>query len=157
MAEWREVTSTPIDATLASSLQSLAECQLQSQTSRAGALDAGAVGLMGVEGAIAASIAGARSLTAPEIVAFALLCAAFAIVATALLMRDGDDIGPAVTEVMACRGGRSDHDLVCDLLDDLALRVLANRHALDRKEPRLANALVLTLIAVLVELVGQIY
>jgi hypothetical protein len=149
--------ATPIDPTLASSLQSLAECQIQSQISRAAALDAGAVGLMGVDAAIAASVIDLRSAMQLWLLALALLCTAFSVLSTALLMQGGDDVGPLVTEVIARRGVRSDQDLACDLLHDLADRILANRRALDRKEPRLTAALVLTLIAVLVELAGQLH
>lgn len=82
---------------------------------------------------------------------------AFAVLSTAVLMQGGDDVGPLVTEVIARRGARSDQELVRDLLHDLADRILANRRALDRKEPRLTTALVLTLFAILVELAGQLH
>ncbi len=90
------------------------------------------------------------------LLALALLCIAFGTVSTALLMQGADDIGPAVTEVIARRGARSDQDPVRDLIHDLAGRVVANRRAPDHKEPRLTAGLVLTLLAILIELVGQI-
>jgi hypothetical protein len=142
---------------LASSLQSLAECQLQIQTSRAGSLDAGVVGLMGVDAAIAASIVGVHGATDLWATALVLICASFARVSTALLIQGADGIGPSIAEVIARRDAGADHEFVRDILDDLSACVLANRRALDRKEPRLANALVLTLIAVLVELASQIH
>lgn len=145
-----------IDATLASSLQSLAQCQLQAQTSRTAALDAGAVGLMGVDAAIAASMGSVPAATGVWIVAFSLVWASFAVIATALLIQGADDIGPMVGEVLARRVYLPDRDLVGDLLDDLAARVTANRRSLEQKEPRLTNGLLLTLMAVLVELVGLI-
>lgn len=151
------MTKTPIDATLASSLQSLAECQLQIQTSRAAALDAGAVGLMGVDAAIAASIAVAHGTTDLSVVALALTCVSFVALSSALLMQDANGIGPCIAEVIDNLGNDSDGNPVRAILDDLAGCVLANRRALRRKEPRLANALVLTLAAVLVELAGQIH
>lgn len=151
------MTKTPIDATLAASLQSLAECQLQIQTSRAAALDAGAVGLMGVNAAIAASIAVVHGTTGLSIVALVLTCISFVALSSALLMQDANGIGPCITEVIVNLGEDSDSNPVRAILDDLAGCVLANRRALRRKEPRLANALVLTLVAVLVELAGQIH
>jgi hypothetical protein len=62
-----------------------------------------------------------------------------------------------VPEVVARRGVRLDQDLVRDLVHDLADRILTNRRALDRKEPRFTAALILTLIAVVVELAGQVH
>ncbi len=151
------MVKTPLDPALASSLQSLAECQLQSQISRAAALDAGAVGVMGIDAVIATSVVGVRSVTQLWLFALALLCVSFGIVATALLVQGGDDMGPMVPEVVARRGVRLDQDLVRDLVHDLADRILTNRRALDRKEPRFTAALILTLIAVVVELAGQVH
>jgi hypothetical protein len=151
------VSKTPIGATLASSLQSLAECRLQIQTSRAAALYAGAVGLMGVDVTVAALIVAVRGATDLWLLALAGTCVAFAGASTALLMRDAGHIGPSIAEVMARWDAGSDHDLVREILDDLSARVLANQQALGRKEPRLANALMLTLVAVLVELASQLH
>ncbi len=147
----------PIPSELVGSLQSLAECQLQSQTSRSAALDAVAGGVMGVDVAIAASVLGVRSALHLWVVALALLCASFATVAVALLMRSGDGMGPMVMEVLANRGSRSVQDLERELLEDLAAQVAVNRRTLDRKEPRIVAALVLNLLAVAVELAGQVH
>lgn len=149
--------STPLDATLAHSLQSLAESQLQSQLSRRAALDATAAAIMGLDAVIAAAIGGVGAQNGLSTAAVALLGLSFSIVATVLLTRGADDMGPLVTEVMARRSARSDQELVVDLLDDLAARIAANQLALSRKEPRITAGLVLTLIGVLAVIVGQLH
>lgn len=156
LAEWEEVTRTPMNETLTSSLQSLAQCQLQIQVSRAAGLDASAVGTMGVDAAIAASLIGAGSPTLPTLAALVLLCVSFAVVSIVLLMEEADDVGPRVGAVIARREDRLDEELVQDVLHDLAHRVTANQRALECKEPQLAAALLLTLLSVFLALVGQI-
>ncbi len=148
---------TPIDATLASSLQSLAECQLQIQTSRASALDAGVVGLMGVDAAIAASIVGVHGVTDLWIIALVLICASFAGVSTALLIQVQTESGH-----LSLKSSRDEMPVpitsscVASLMISLLLYSPTGVRLTGRSR-RLANALVLTLIAVLVELASQIH
>lgn len=146
-----------ISSTLAAALQSLAECQLQAQTSRSGALDAGAAGVMGVDSAIAASVLALRSAGHLWIAALALLLLSLVLAASSLLMEGADHIGPMVDEIIADCEDRSSRDLEGDLLRDLAARVTTNQAALARKEPRLVLALAVMLLAIVVEIAVQVH
>lgn len=145
-----------ITPTLAAALQSMTESQLQSQTSRSAALDAGAVGLMGVDAAVAAVVLGVRSADHLWVAALVLLGVSLTVAALALVMSGADDIGPMAAEIIAGREGRTDDDVERELLEDLAARVAANQCALERKEPRVVAALASMLIAVLIALAGQL-
>jgi hypothetical protein len=153
----RQMRDRPIQPRLAAALQSLAECQLQSQTSRSAALDTAAAGVMSVDAAIAASVLAIRSAHHLWVAALTLLVFSLAVSASALIIASANDIGPTVEAIIVNRDRRSASDLEHRLLDDLARRVTANQQALARKEPRLLSALATMLLAIFVELAGQIH
>lgn len=147
----------PISSSLAASLQSLAQCQLQGQMSRSVALDGGAIGVMGVDAALAAVVIGLPYTHRLGLFALVLLNISLVIAMAALLTVGATDMGPAIGEVLSDRSHRSGDDIERNLLEDLASRVAVNQSALDRKERRLTAALALILVAIACELVWQLH
>jgi hypothetical protein len=143
-----------ITPSLANSLRSLAENQLQTQTSRSGALDAGAVGLVSACAAIAAIVLNARSAHHFWIAALALLALSLGLAVRGLLLPGADQTGPPVEGVLNARQTFDDKDLEEGLLIDLATETSANRQALTRKDLLLARALILLVLAIALELAG---
>ncbi len=142
---------------LADALRSLAESQLQTQISQSAALDARALGVMGVNAAIAAIILSAHSAYHLWIAALALLGASLALAVRALLLTGAERLGPLVGRVLVDRQAHGDRRLEQWLLEDLAADMLINRNALARKAPWITGAFALMALAILVELAGRIH
>jgi len=139
---------------LADRLCSLAESQLQTQVSRSGTLDVSALGVVSACAAIAAIVLGIRSAHHLWIAALVLLVLAFCLAARALLLPGAKQIGPFVADMLDARETRNDEDLEEKLLRDLATETLANEQALTRKDPLLAAAVTLLVLAIALELAG---
>jgi hypothetical protein len=139
---------------LADGLRSLAECQLQTQAARSASVDAGALGVVSACAAIAALILSARSVHHLWIAALVLLGLSAGLAVRALLVRGAEEIGPLVTDMLDARARNDDAFLEAVLLEDLAAETLANNQALARKDPLLAWAVALLVLAVVLELAG---
>jgi len=133
----------PVTPTLANALRSLAESQLQVQASRSATLDAGAIGVMAIDVAVAAIALVARSGQPPRGIVLVLLGLSAGLAARALFLDGTPHLGPSVTHVIAAHRTHSNRALENSILLDLAADVHANRHALARKAPWLMRAFVL--------------
>lgn len=139
---------------LADRLCSLAESQLQTQVSRSGTLDAGALGVMAVDAAIGAIVIGTRGAYDLWIGGLALLGLSLGLAVRALLLAGAKQNGPLVADMLDARARNDDAYLEDILLKDLATETLANEQALTRKDPLLAWALALLVLAIGLELAG---
>lgn len=86
--------------------------------------------------------------------ALALLWLSLGVAVRALLLPGAEQIGPLVADMLDARETRDDEDLEETLLDDLATETLANEQALARKDPLLAGAVTLLVLAIVLELAG---
>jgi hypothetical protein len=148
------MSTKAITPRLADRLCSLAEGQLQTQVSRSGTLDASALGVVSACVAVAAIVLGVRSTHHLWIGALVLLAVSIGVAVRALFLPGAKQIGPLVADVLDARQARDDEDLEQTLLDDLATETLANQHALRRKNLLLTEAVVLFVLAIVLELVG---
>jgi hypothetical protein len=139
---------------LADRLCSLAESQLQTQVSRSGTLDAGALGVMAVDAAIGAIVIGTRGAYDLWIGGLALLGLSLGLAVRALLLAGAKQNGPLVADMLDARARNDDVYLEDILLKDLATETLANEQALTRKDPLLAWAVALLVLAIGLELAG---
>jgi len=139
---------------LADGLRSLAESQLQTQVSRSGALDAGALGVVSACAAIAAIILNVRSADHLWIAALALLGLSVSLAVRALFLPGAEQTGPLVKDMLDDRANLDDKDLEESLLEDLATHTFNNKRALARKDPLLARALAFLILAIVLELAG---
>jgi hypothetical protein len=139
---------------LADGLRSLAESQLQTQVSRSGTLDVGALGVVSACAAIAAIVLGVRSAHHLWIAALVLLFLSLGLAVYALLLPGAEQNGPSVTEMLDARASNDDETVEETLLEDLAAETFANERALARKDPLLARAVTLLVLAIMLELAG---
>lgn len=137
-------------------MRSLAVSQLQTQVSRSAALDAGALGVMTVDAAIASIILNIGATHQLWIPAMALLGLSLGWAIRALRLEGAEQTGPLITAVLEARGTGKDRQLEELLLEDLAADMLANRRALARKAPLFTRAQTLLVLAVIVELAGLV-
>jgi hypothetical protein len=132
----------------------LAVSQLQTQMSRSGTLDAGALGLVSACAAIAAIVLGVRSAHHLWIAAIVLLVLALGLALRALRLPGAEENGPSVLEMLDARAGNDDEIIEDDLLKDLAEDVHTNERTLARKDRLLARAVTLLVLAIVLELAG---
>jgi hypothetical protein len=148
------MSTKAITPRLADRLCSLAESQLQIQAARSASVDAGALGVVSACAAIAALILSARSAHHLWIAALTLLAVSAGLAIRALVLRGAREVGPLVSDMLDARETRDDEDLEGTLLKDFATETLANEQALARKDPLLARAVALLVLAVILELAG---
>lgn len=141
---------------LADRLSSLAESQLQIQMSRSAALDAGALGVMGVDVAVAAIILAVGSADYLWVAALLLLCISLGVAIRVLRLAGAEQTGPLVANVLAERDSYEDGKLEESVLERLAAETLGNRRALTRKAPLLDRALISLVLAIAVEMAGRV-
>ncbi len=141
---------------LANSLRSLAESQLQTQVTRSGTFDLGALGVVSVCAAIATIVLTVRSAHNFWIAALVLLLLALALglAVRVLLLPGAAQIGPPVAGLLDARTTDDDETIEEWLLEDLASESLANERALARKDPLLVGAVTLLVLAIALELTG---
>ncbi len=141
----------------AAALRSLAETQLQMQASRSGTLDARAVGVIGVDVAIASIIVGPGLGQGLRAVVLAMLAISAGLAGRSVSLGGSEGIGPSVVELLASTAIDDREALEGSLLNSLAADVRANDQALSRKAPRLTAAFVLLAFTVGIVLIGGIY
>ncbi len=147
-----EISTKAIAPRLADRLCSLAEGQLQTQVSRSGTLDASALGVVSACAAIAAIVLGVRSAHHLWIAALVLLGLSLGLAVYALLLPGAEQNGPSVTEMLDARARNDDETVEETLLEDLAAETFTNERALARKDPPLAWAVALLVLAIVLEL-----
>lgn len=151
------MSTKEITSELADGLRSLAESQLQIQASRSAALDAGALGVVSVDVAVAALILTARPAHHLWIVALILLALSLGLAVHTLLLTGTQETGPLVAYVLAERETRDDDILEESLLEDLAANTLANTQTLAHRGSLFSRALVLLVLTIVVELAGRLH
>ncbi len=144
----------PITPRLADRFCLLAASQLQAQMSRSGTLDTSALGVVSACAAIAAIVLGVRSAHHLWIAALLLLVLALGLALRALRLPGAKRNGPSVLEMLDARASNDDETIEDDLLNDLAEAVQSNEETLDRKDLLLARAVMLLVLAILLELAG---
>jgi hypothetical protein len=141
---------------LVGELCSLAERQLQMQTSRSATLDTGALGLMALDAALAAIVIGAEGAYGLWITALVLLGLSFALAIRALRLRGAKETGPSVARLCKEREIHDEHELRESLLEELTAEIRINDHALARKARLFDRALTMLVFAILIDLVGRL-
>jgi hypothetical protein len=104
--------------------------------------------------AIAAIILNVRSAYHLWIAALALLGLSLGLGVRALLLQGAEEIGPLLADMLDDRATYDDETIEEALLKDLSTETLANEQALARKDPLLAGAVTLLVIAILLEFAG---
>jgi hypothetical protein len=137
-------------------LRSLAEGQLQTQVSRSGTLDAGALGVVSACTAVAAIVLGIRSAHHLWIAALILLVLSLGLAVRALRLPGAEQTGPLVAEILEARRANDDDTIEEQLLDDLAHETFANENALARKDPLMTSAVTCLILGIVVELAAQV-
>jgi hypothetical protein len=146
--------SKPITPRLADRFCLLAVSQLQTQMSRSGTLDTGALGVVSACAAIAAIVLGFKSAHHLWIAALVLLVMALGVALRGLRLPGAKRNGPSVLEMLVAREGNDDKSIEDDLLKYLAEDVQINERTLARKDRLLAWAVALLVLAIVLELAG---
>jgi hypothetical protein len=137
-------------------LRSLAQAQLQMQASRAASLDARAIGVMGIDTALATIIGSAPLVDTPQTAALTMLCMSAALALRCLLLDIGERMGPSPASLLAKRELYGSIALERLILTSMAADLRINRHILARKVPRLTGAFVFLALAVACALAGSV-
>lgn len=139
-------------------LRSLAEVQLQMQVARLATLDAQAIGVMAVDTATAAVVAGAGIPVIPRVAALLLLSWSAYLALRSNLLAGVERVGPSVVRLLASREFYGPDETFEELLlQKLAGDLQANERALAGKVPRLNGALISMALASVLALVGSLY
>ncbi len=136
-------------------LCSLAESQLQIQTSRSAVLDTSALGAMALDAALATIVlsTGRTHLWVP---ALSLLGLSLTLAAGVLSLPGAERTGPTIARMRCERANRDDSEALERLLDGLEQDVDANDRAIVRKATLMDAAITLLLFAILVEFAGRL-
>lgn len=137
-------------------LCALARDQLQMQTSRSGTLDAGALGVMALDVALAAIVIGARGAHGLWIAALVLLVLSLGLALRALRHVGAEETGPPVARLRLDRETHDEQRLRESMLEDLASGVLANKRDVARKAAMFDRALAPLVLAILIEIAGRL-
>jgi hypothetical protein len=141
---------------LTATLRSLAVGQLQMQASRSSTLDTVAIGVMGIDLAVAAIVVGVRSAHGLWVAALALLSLSLGLAMRALFSVGALRIGPPIEDLLEARDTKDDGAMERRIVSDLAVDVFANRQALESKRLPLMRALGLVALAIVMELSGLV-
>jgi hypothetical protein len=141
---------------LAESLYLLAVGQLQMQTARSAALDGGALGVVAVDAAVAAIVIGTRGMYYLWIVALILIGMSLGLAVRALRLPGAQETGPSVAGTLEVRESQDERKLEEWILNDLACDVEINNEALVRKGPLFDRALILLVLAIILELTARL-
>jgi hypothetical protein len=130
--------------------------RLQTQVSRSGTLVGGALGVMGVDVAVALIVLGAGGAYDLSILALVLLGASFFLAMRALSLPNAKDAGPSLAAMRSARESEDARELEDALLDDLEKDIETNDRAVARKTLLFEGALKFLAAAILVELAGLV-
>jgi hypothetical protein len=137
-------------------LRSLALVQLQVQASRAASLDARAIGVLGVDAALAAIVGGGRLPGASQAAALAMLSLSAGLAVRCLLLDIGERMGPSLARLLTVQEASGPAAVERSILRRMAADLQANEHALTRKVPRLTGAFLFLTLAVVGALAGSV-
>jgi hypothetical protein len=138
-------------------LRLLTGSRLQTQVSRSGVLDAGALGVMAVDVAVALIVIGGGGGTYNlAILALLLLGLSFSLAMRALRMRSAKESGPSLAAMRRARESEDAREFEDSLLDDLEEDLETNDRAIASKILLFEHALKFLAFAILGELVGRI-
>jgi hypothetical protein len=137
-------------------LSALARDKLKTQSGRSTALDAGALGLMLLDVALATTALETRGAYELWIAALALLGLSFGLAIRASRRKGAEDTGPPVARLHEYRETRDARQLREFLLAELTKGVRANEHALARKSLLFDRALIVMALAILIDLAGRL-
>jgi hypothetical protein len=137
-------------------LCSLAQDQLKMQTSRSVALDAGALGLMVLDTALATNLLDSRGAYDLWIAALALFSLSFALAIRALRHKGAKETGPSVARLSEYGETHDEHQSRELLRAELTVEVHINEHALARGAVLFDRALTPLVLAILTDLAGRL-
>jgi hypothetical protein len=130
--------------------------RLQTQVSRSGALVGGALGVMGVDVAVALIVIGAGGAYDLSIIALLLLGLSFSLAVRALRLPSAEDAGPSLAAMRRAREAEDAREFEDSLLDDLEEDLETNDQAVARKTLLFKHALTFLMLAILVEPAGRV-
>ncbi len=137
-------------------LCSLAESQLQMQTSRSTALDAGALGVMALDIALSTIVTETEGAYDLWVAALMLLSLSFGLAIQALWLKGTRATGPSVARLREERETHTARQLRESMLEDLTEDLQTNEHTLARKVVLFERALIVLVLAILIDLAGRI-
>jgi hypothetical protein len=130
--------------------------RLQTQVSRSGALVGGALGVMAVDVAVALIVLGAGGAYALSILALLALGCSFSLAVRALRLPSAKEAGPTLAAMRRAREAEDPRAFEDSLLDDLESDIRFNDRVVARKTLLFKHALTFLVLAILVELAGQV-
>lgn len=130
--------------------------RLQTQVSRSGVIEGGALGVMGVDVAVALIVLGAGGAYDLSILALLLLGCSFSLAMRALLLPGAEEAGPSLDAMRRGRESKDARELEDSLLDDLEEDLEINDRAVSRKTLLFEHALRFLASATLVELAWRV-
>ena len=137
-------------------LSSLARDKLKTQSGRSVALDAGALGVMVLDVALATTVLETRGAYDLWIAALALLGLSFGLAIRALRLAGAEETGPPVARLSEDRETRVARQIRESMLEDLTEEVDTNDLALARKAVLFDRALIVMALAILIDLAGRL-
>ncbi len=136
-------------------LRLLVGSRLQTQVSRSGALDAGALGVMAVDVAVTLIVVGTGG-SHLSILALLMLGLSFGLAMKMLRLPSAKETGPSLAAIRKARKTDEARAFEDSLLDDLEEDLQINDRALTRKTLLLEHALTFLVLAIPIELVGRV-
>jgi hypothetical protein len=130
--------------------------RLQTHVSRSAALVGGALGVMGVDVAVALIVGGGGGAYGLSILALLALGASFSLAMRALLEPNAEDAGPTLASMRRARESEDAREFEDSLLDDLEEDIETNVRAVARKTLLFERALRFLAFAILVEMAGRV-
>ena len=137
-------------------LSSLARDKLRTQSGRSVALDAGALGLMLLDAALATTALETRGAYDLWIAALALLGLSFGLAIRALRRKGAVNTGPPVARLSEERETHPARQLRESMREELTEEAQTNDHALARKAVLFDRALIVMALAILIDLAGRL-
>jgi glucose-6-phosphate-specific signal transduction histidine kinase len=141
---------------LTGELSSLARDQLKTQSGRSTALDAGALGLMVLDVALATTVLETGGAYDLWIAAPALLGLSFGLAIQALRRKGATETGSSVARLSEYGETRSARQIRELMREELTEEVDINDHALARKAVLFDRALIVMALAILIDLAGRL-
>jgi hypothetical protein len=137
-------------------LSGLARDKLRTQSGRSVAVDAGSLGLMLLDVALATAVLETKGAHGLWIAALAVLLLSFAQAIQASRHKGATETGPSVTRLSEYRESRDARQIRESMLEELTEEAQTNEHALARKAVLFDRALILMALAILIDLAGRI-
>ncbi len=137
-------------------LSGLARDKLRTQSGRSTALDAGALGLMLLDVALATAVLETRGAYELWIAALAVLGLSFGLAIQASRRKGATQTGPSGARLSEYRESRDARQIRELMRAELTEEVDINEHAVDRKAVLFDRALIVMALGVLIDLAGRI-